>query len=282
LNTGGYSLLALISPEKQRGAASGLYSGVQSSAQILFPPFALWLLYASFGGYRMVFVVTAVFSIAGAVAGWAMASSLSRPTKATHNPETTDWWREIFHFVEPEILLPSVLLLWLNLALPAITNFSILYAEELGIGNFALYFVVLGATSMFGRPLLGRLSDRIGRARSIAAGFALQLIALILITFVSSLLGVIICGTTYMLGNAIGSSTTLALAVERADPARRGKQMATFSVAYPLSYGVGSLITGSAIDIAGYVGMFLLLAAIQAAGLLFACTRASGLATAAR
>ena len=175
-----------------------------------------------------------------------------------------------------------MLLLWLNLALPAITNFSILYAKELGIANFAPYFVVIGATSMFARPLLGRLSDHIGRARSIAAGFALQVIALILITLVSSLLGVIVCGTTYMLGNAIGSSTTLALAVERADPARRGKQMATFSVAYPLSYGVGSLITGSAIDIAGYIGMFLLLAAIQAVGLLFACTKASGLVATTR
>jgi predicted MFS family arabinose efflux permease len=90
-------------------------------------------------------------------------------------------------------------------------------------------------------------------------------------------MGVIVCGAIYMLGNAIGSSTTLALAVERADPQRRGKQMATFSVAYPLSYGVGSLITGSAIDIAGYIGMFLLLAAIQAAGLLFALGRGAKL-----
>ncbi|MGZ8426031.1 MAG: MFS transporter [Candidatus Binatia bacterium] len=269
LNTGGYSLLALISPEKKRGAASGLYSGVQSSAQIFFPPFALWLLSASFGGYRLVFVVTAIFSIAGALTGWAMASSVPPPAKVHGTHKKTDWWREIFHFVEPEIFLPSLLLLWLNLSLPALTNFIILYAKELGIGNFAAYFVVIGATSMLGRPLLGRLSDRIGRARSIAAGFALQVIALILITIMSNLLGVIVCGAIYMLGNAIGSSTTLALAVERADPQRRGKQMATFSVAYPLSYGVGSLITGSAIDIAGYIGMFLLLATVQAGGLIF-------------
>jgi MFS family permease len=83
-----------------------------------------------------------------------------------------------------------------------------------------------------------------------------------------------------MLGNAIGSSTTLALAVERADPKRRGKQMATFSVAYPLSYGVGSLLTGAAIDVAGYVGMFVILAIAQAAGLVFAQTRAHQLQSA--
>lgn len=276
LNTGGYSLLALISPEKRRGAASGLYSGVQSSAQILFPPFALWLLYASFGGYRLVFFVTAIFSLAGALAGWALASTVNRPAKLRSAAAGTGWWREIFHFVEPEILLPSLLLLWLNLGLPAITNFSVLYAKELGIANFAAYFVVIGATSMLGRPLLGRLSDRIGRGPSVAAGFAFQALALLLINLMTNLVGMIFCGAVYMLGNAIGSSTTLALAVERADPKRRGKQMATFSIAYPLSYGAGSIITGAAIDLAGYTGMFLLLAAIQSAGLAFIVSKQAG------
>jgi MFS family permease len=273
LNTGGYSLLALISPEKQRGAASGLYSGVQSSAQILFPPFALWLLYASFGGYGLVFIVTAVFSSASALAGYLMASSVLHPVRHRAATDEAPWWREIFHFIEPEILLPSLLLLWLNVSLPAITNFIILYARQLQLSNFGVYFAVIGATSMLGRPLLGRLSDKIGRAQSVATGFALQLCALLLLTTMSSLIGVIICGVLYMLGNAIGSSTTLALAVERADPKRRGKQMATFSVAYPLSYGVGSLLTGSAIDLAGYLGMFLLLAATQAGGLTFMLLR---------
>ncbi|MGH7818041.1 MAG: MFS transporter [Candidatus Binatia bacterium] len=270
LNTGGYSLLALISPERKRGAASGLYSGVQSSAQILFPPVALWLLYASFGGYGVVFIVTALFSLAGALIGFMMTPSGLRSVRAQAPQETTQWWRAIFHFIEPKILLPSILLFWLNVSLPAITSFIILYARELGIGDFAAYFIVIGATSMLGRPLLGRLSDKIGRARSIAAGFLFQVIGLLAIAVASNLIGVIVCGALYMLGNAIGSSTTLALAVERADPKRRGKQMATFSVAYPLSYGIGSLITGSAVDIAGYVGMFLILAAIEAFGLLYA------------
>ena len=269
LNTGGYSLLARIAPEAKRGTASGLYSGVQSSAQILFPPVALWLLYASFGGYGLVFAVTALFSTAGALTGFMMSPSVTRPAPVQTIGEQTQWWREIFRFIEPEILLPSVLLLLLNVSLPSIANFIILYAQELGIGDFAAYFVVVGATSMLARPLLGRLSDIIGRARSIAAGFALQIAGLLLITIVSGLIGVIFCGALYMLGNAIGSSTTLALAVERADPKHRGKQMATFSVAYPLSYGVGSLITGSAVEIAGYVGMFLILAALQAGGLIF-------------
>ncbi|TMA65087.1 MAG: MFS transporter, partial [Deltaproteobacteria bacterium] len=96
-------------------------------------------------------------------------------------------------------------------------------------------------------------------------------------TTVSNLVGMIVCGVFYMLGNAIGSSTTLALALERADPQRRGKQMATFSIAYPLSYGIGSLLTGSAVEFAGYTGMFFILTAVQALGLIFVLINAANL-----
>jgi MFS family permease len=271
LNTGGYSLLAHIAPESRRGEASGLYSGVQSASSILFPAFALWLLHASFGGFGVVFLVSAVFSWAGAALGGMMALNVTHTARRDEAPELSrQWWREIFHFIEQDILLPSIMLCWLNISLPSITNFSVLYAGELGILNFGAFFVVVGVTSLLARPMLGRLSDIIGRDLSIATGFGLQLISLLMITTVSNLVGMIICGALYMLGNAIGSSTTLAIAVERADPRRRGKQMATFSIAYPLSYGVGSLLTGSAIEVGGYVGMFLVMTALQAAGLLFA------------
>ena len=278
LNTGGYSLLAHTAPESRRGEASGLYSGVQSSSSIVFPAFALWLLRAPFGGFGVVFITTALFSFAGAVLGALMARQMPKIARSSAPPDQARrWWREIFHFIEPQILLPSVMLAWLNVSLPSITNFSVLYARELGIIDFGAFFIFIGFTSLLGRPMLGRLSDKIGRELSVGVGFGLQLASLLLITFVSNLIGMIVCGTFYMLGNAIGSSTALALAVERADPQRRGKQMASFSVAYPLSYGVGSLIIGSAVEAAGYAGMFYIMAAIQAAGLVFVLVKPESL-----
>ena len=276
LNTGGYSLLAHIAPESRRGEASGLYSGVQSASSILFPAFALWLLHVSFGGFAAVFIASALFSCSGAALGALMTRGMPKIAHAISDPERR-WWRDIFHFIEPDILLPSVMLAWLNVSLPAITNFSVLYARELGIMEFGAFFIVIGFTSLLGRPMLGRLSDKIGRDLSVSVGFGMQFAALVLITFVSNLVGMIVCGTIYMLGNAIGSSTTLALAVERANPQRRGKQMATFSVAYPLSYGIGSIIIGSAVQTAGYAGMFYIMAASQLLGLAFSTFKAAEL-----
>ena len=269
LNAGGYTLLASSAPPTRRGEASGYYSGVQGSATILFPALALWLIYAPFGGFRVVFVVAVALAVMGAAVGAGMARYIPR---VPHHRETDDsipWWHELFHFLERDVLLPSALLFCLNLTFPAVSSFIVLYAREIGIENFGWYFVVSGATSLLARPMLGRASDRIGRSRSLVAGFTLQMAALfLLIAVVSNLAGMIISGVLYMLGNAMGSSTTLALAVERADPQRRGKAMATFSVAYPLSYGVGSLLTGSAVEIAGYIGMFLIVAGVGSSGLI--------------
>jgi MFS family permease len=276
LNTGGYALLARTAPETRRGEASGYYSGVQSASNIFFPALALWLIGASWGGFAVVFTATALFSCAGAIAGWAVARHAPAVTRRVF-VDDAKWWRELFRFVEPAIVLPSLLLFWLNLTWPAVINFIVLYARTIGIDNLGAYFVVSGAVSLLARPLLGGASDRIGRGVCVALGFTLQMASLVLVVTVTTLAGIIASGALYMLGNAIGSSATLALAMERADPQRRGKAMATFSLSYPLAYGVGSLFIGAMVDAAGYAPMFLALATLQAAGLLFALARRGSL-----
>ncbi|MBI2540246.1 MAG: MFS transporter [Deltaproteobacteria bacterium] len=267
MNTGGYSLLAWTAPVDRRGEASGYYSGVQSSATILFPAVALWLIDARLGGFGAVFAAAAALAFLGAGAGAALARSApraaARPEAVSPGPRGAG----VFVLLERDVLPATTMLFCLHLSLPAVTSFLVLYAREIGIGNFGWYFVVSGATSVLARPLLGVVSDRIGRARSLAAGFALQAAALILVVAASGLAGLLISGVFYMLGSAIGSSATLALAMERADPRRRGRAMATLSVAFPASTGIGALLTGGAVELAGYFWMFLIVAGLAALGL---------------
>ena len=277
LNTGGYSLLALSAPTERRGEASGYYSGVQGSATILFPAVALWLIDAPLGGFKAVFVVAAALAVIGAGAGVVLGRYAHRAAHALEPDSSRSWRLEIFTFMERDVLLPSALLFCSHLSLPAVTSFVVLYAREIGIGNLGSYFVVSGATSLLSRPLLGRVSDKVGRGPSLAAGFTLQIVALCLLAAVSSPAGLLISGVLYMLGFAIGSSTTLALAVERANPQRRGRAMATFSVAFPLSAGVGALLTGSAVELAGYFWMYLIVAGLLTSGLVLAVANWSSL-----
>jgi MFS family permease len=270
LNTGGYSLLARIAPPGRRAESSGYYSGVQGGASILFPAVALWLIDAPLGGFRVVMALSVAFAAAGAVTSLVLGRHApSGGGKSTpSNPSVARW--NPFAMIEREVLLPSALLFCLNLSYPATSAFLVLYARTIGIENVAWYFVASGATSLLARPALGRVGDRIGAGPSVAAGFILELLALLLLAFAPGLALVLVSGILFALGNAMGSAMTLALAIQRANPERRGRAMASFSIAYPLASGTGALWTGSAVEIAGYFWMYLMGAGLAAAGLLVA------------
>jgi predicted MFS family arabinose efflux permease len=278
LNAGGYALLARIAPEARRGEASGYYSGAQSTPTVVFPAIALWLLYAPLGGYNMVFAIMITLGVAGVAVCFFMARQVPSPhDRISSQQSSLPWWRQIFTVAEQGVLLPAGLMFANQLSFPALTSFIVLYAREIGVGAIGSYFVVSGLTSVLARPLLGRVSDRIGVAHSLVATFTLQSLALILLVVANSLATIIIAGVLYMLGMAIGGAATLIVAMKRAAPERRGRFMASFSVAYPLGYGVGAFITGIAVDELGYSWTYLLLALLGSSGLVLTLTNRKNL-----
>ena len=272
MSAAGYSLLALSAPPQRRGEASGYYSGVQASGTILLPALALWLIYlpskAPFGGFHAVFVVAIALAAIGASAS---AILLRQLPKKIHNPHAAalgPWWQEILNVLDREIILASVLSFFSHVTFPAVASFLVLYARQIGIDNLGWFFVGSGTTSLLARPLLGKFSDSIGRGRALLACFVLQTVALIALAFASNIFALIISGMLYMVGLAMASATTLAIAMEQAKPERRGRAMATFSVALPLSNGIGALICGGLIQWAGFFWMYILTAVIAAGGLM--------------
>ena len=268
MSAAGYSLLALSAPPERRGEASGYYSGVQASGTILLPALALWLIDVPCGGFHAVFVV----AIALAALGATMSALLARyAPKKLYNPHGADsgpWWREILNVLDREIILASVLSFFSHVTFPAVASFLVLYAREIGVDNIGWFYVVSGTTSIFARPLLGKVSDRIGRGRALLACFILQAAALITLAYATNLIALMISGALYMIGLAMSSSTTLAIAMEQAKPERRGRAMATFSIALPLSNGVGALICGSLVQWFGFFWMYLWASSIAAGGLM--------------
>ena len=268
MSAAGYSLLALSAPPQRRGEASGYYSGVQASGTILFPAVALWLIDAPFGGFDVVFMAALVLAALGACTSGILFRRLPKKSHDRHGAELGPWWREILNVLDREIILASVLSFLSHVTFPALASFLVLYAREIGIDNLGWFFVVSGATSLLCRPLLGKVSDRIGRGRALLACFALESIALAALAFSSSLFALMVSGMLYMVGLAMSSSTTLAIAMEQTKPERRGRAMATFSVALPLSNGIGALICGSIVQGLGFFWMYLAGAAFAAVGLI--------------
>jgi len=267
MTTGGYTLLATSAPADRRGEASGYYGAVQSCATIIFPAVALWIIDAPFGGFHVAFILAMALAGAGALTGAALSHQVARAPRRRQTERSESWWRDIVSVFDRDILLAATLLFTSHLSLPCLTSFAVLYARELGIGRFGWFFVVTGVTSVLARPFLGRISDRIGCGRSLIAAFTLESTALVILSYSTSLFGMMFSGALYFMGSAIGGARILALAMERAPVERRGRAMASFSVAFPLSNGLGALLNGLAVDLAGYSWMFIIAAAICACGL---------------
>ena len=268
LNTGGYTILAAAAPDTRRGEASGYYSSVISSASVLFPALALWIIDTP-AGFDAVFLL----SVAVAAAGIPICHLILRPMSRTATATTVDTAgaaaeRGLAGMIDRDVLLATGLSLCSSLAFPAVTAFLPLYARDLGIGNIGLFYIVAGATSILLRPALGRRSDSIGRGPSIALGFVGMAIGLVFIILAHNLAMLLVGGVFTSLGAAINSSATTALAMDLANPARRGKAMATFSISFQLGAGIGALIAGAIADLSGYRGMYVGSLAIILLGLL--------------
>jgi MFS family permease len=267
MSAAGYSMLALSAPPARRGEASGYYSGVQASGTILLPAVALWLIEKPFGGFNIVFAVAIALAAIGAFMSALLARHAPKKIRNTQAADALPWWREILNVLDREIILASVLSFFSHVTFPALASFLVLYAREIGVDNIGWFYAASGATSILARPLLGKVSDNIGRRRALLACFVLQALALLMLAYADNLSALMISGVLYMVGLAMSSSTTLAIAMEQAQPERRGRAMATFSIALPLSNGIGALVCGSLVQWFGFFWMYAIGAAIAAGGL---------------
>jgi len=269
LNTGGYALLAHNAPNTRRGEAAGFYGGFQSMPHVIFPAVALWIINAPSGGFNPVIFSSAALAFFGA--GFTLvlkhpavqASANARPTLRVRQGPL-----RLSTFVDRNVLIASSLLLCLHLPFPTTAAFLVLYTREIGIEGVGWYFIATGSTQVLSRPILGLVSDRIGRARTVATACVLEMIGLTLILLAPGLSIIITGGVLYAVGTAMGTASTMAMAIDRAQPERRGVTMATFSTALPASMGIGALVAGTIVAISNYTWMFVAAIAMVAVGLL--------------
>ncbi len=261
INTGGYTSLAMTAPAARRGEAAGYYTSVTASANIFFPALGLWII-AGHGGFELVFWLSAALGALGLPIAIKLESE-KVTTAASRRAQDTPSGK----LIDRDVLLPTGLNLCSNLANPAVMAFLPLYARALGIDNIGYFYILAGITNIVVRPMLGKWSDAIGRGPSIAIGQVAQLIGLVSILAADALPLILIGGVFFALGSALIGSTTTALAMDLANPLRRGQAMATYSISYQIGVGIGAILAGALADLVSLGAMYVGAIVITIAGL---------------
>jgi MFS family permease len=169
------------------------------------------------------------------------------------------------------------------LGVGALIGFLPLYARnvvELSDAYLGLLIWVPLVMAMAGKPLAGRISDRIGRKPVILMGLALCVAMLPLVPVTASLAGLLFVGALFGIGMAIVTPSTNALVADLCTSRNYGAAMGVFGTIWDIGEASGPILAGVLIASFGnlqaasaYLAAFGIVAAFLAtAGLIFSLT----------
>ena len=240
--TAGMALLADHFPREVRGRAMGTVFACANLGVLLGPPLAGWL--DQHFGLRAPFL---------AAAGLVLLDALARLTLLREVPPVRDarlGFRDLLR--DPTIrvfagamAMGASLLALLESTLPLHLD-AVLKLAPTSIG---LCFGAAAVTHMISSPLMGALSDRVGRRKVLVTGLLLAMVAIPLPVFMTGIWGVALAMgcigviTTLILSPA---SPAMADAVERMGSDSYGSVFGILNIAFALGMMAGPLV-GSAL-----------------------------------
>ncbi|HEX5825131.1 MAG TPA: MFS transporter, partial [Candidatus Limnocylindrales bacterium] len=178
----------------------------------------------------------------------------------------------------PSLITPAFLSLALatlvffiaaGIVLPIVPRFA---ERELRLSpaEVGIAIAVFAVASLVVRPLVGWSTDRYGRRPALIAGAAISVVALVLHLAASSLGLLVVARALFGAGEAAFLVAGLAAASDLAPAERRGEALSFFSLSLYLGLAIGPLIGEAALGFGSYPAVWLVAAAIAAAGLVFA------------
>jgi MFS family permease len=250
LNAVGTAWIAMVAPAMRRAEAMGYYTMSQSLGAAIAPAIGIWLI--TNVGPPAAFSTSAVFGLLALV-----AAVLTTPPHIAHAHEPASGDASVGRgrlsgLIEPSVVSVTAILGLVQINGPMVSSFVPLYFRSIGVSGVELYFLCQGLMSIASRALLGPWADRVGRARSLLFGFAVQLGGLVLLWQSRDLVLLIMAGALYTLGQGMSQPSLYAWAADRAAPTRRGAAMATYTMGFQFGSGVGAVLWGSAIEHVGY------------------------------
>jgi DHA1 family multidrug resistance protein-like MFS transporter len=117
-------------------------------------------------------------------------------------------------------------------------------------------------TTLAARPVMGRLSDRLGRPRLIVGGLAACATGVVLVSLAASLPALAASVFAFAIGVAVTSSASSAFITDLARRAQYGAAHGVFGAVYDVGDALGPLLAGVLVAALGYGAMFRMVAAV--------------------
>jgi MFS transporter, DHA1 family, multidrug resistance protein len=251
---------------ERRGTAMGAYTACTQAGALLGPVLGGWLVYAA--GFPGTFMTAGVFGCVGVML-FALLHLNPPPPRVKEKglkPVLDDMWqgfRIVAH--NTRVLITSATDGAKMIANGALMAFLPIYALSIGLnpGEAGLLFGVQGVISFLSKPVMGRVSDQVGRKPLIMVGLLICATTFVLIPHVSSFLLLLFLAAGFGFGEAVVTSSISAFVADVSELKTLGAAMGMQGTISDIGHASGPLLAGLLIAHLGYQSAFAIIAAIQ-------------------
>lgn len=245
-----------LSPAERRGEAASYFSVAVYGGLALGP--LLGELLRQGPGYRAAWVVSAAMCVVALALGTRMprakadlrAVSLGKP--------------KLFH---PAALRPGVILALSATGYAGFSAFVPLYVDEIGVRGTGAVFAEYAFAILFVRIFFARLPDRLGSIRGASLALGSQAIGFAVLATVASPFGLYAGTFVYSMGASMLYPSLFPLVVDGAPEEERSQSIATFTLFFDVSQGLGAFVLGVVVSVGSERWAFAAAAALAVLGL---------------
>ena len=252
--------------KERRGAAMGTYTACTQSGSLLGPFLGGWLAHAA--GFPTAFVTAGIFGCVAILIFFSL--HLDEPPPRVREkglaPVLAEMGKGFLAVARNrKVLITSSTDAAKMVANGALMAFLPLYGLSVGLnaGEVGLLFSVQAVTSFLSKPVMGRVSDRVGRQPLIVLGLVICAVTFISMPHVSSFAVLLLLSSGFGFGEAVVSSSSAALVADSSEFKRLGAGMGMQGTVMDIGHASGPLLAGFLIAHASYQEAFAVIAGLQ-------------------
>jgi len=261
---------------ERRGAALGTYTACTQSGSLLGPFIGGYLIYTA--GFSTTFVTAGLFGCVAIALFYSLHLDVSAPRIQDKGFSTVlaEMWKGFAVVARnKKVLITSVTDAAKMIANGALMAFLPLYGVSSGLnpGEVGLLFTVQALTSFFSKPVMGRVSDRVGRQPLIMLGLLICAGTFVCIPHASMFAVLLLLSAGFGFGEAVVSSSSSALVADSSEFKTLGAGMGMQGTIMDIGHASGPLLAGILIANMSYAGAFAVIGGLQlAAAVMFLLT----------
>lgn len=250
----------------RRGAALGTYTACTQAGALLGPFIGGYLMYVV--GFSATFVTAGVFGCLAMIIFYSLhlrPPPPRIPEKGASSMLAEVWKGFVVVAGNRKVLMTSVADAAKMIANGALMAFLPLYGLSVGLhpGEVGLLFTVQAGTSFVSKPIMGRVSDRVGRQPLIMIGLLACAVTFVGISQVSLFSSLLLLSAGFGFGEAVVSSSSAALVADSSEFKTLGAGMGMQGTIGDIGHASGPLLAGILIERMSYFGAFSVIATIQ-------------------